>query len=113
MKNKKILPNTLVPKRLRLKVYQEAYDRLKNETKVAIGLCVSLPMYLWGLKWISDTAPNGRYWYTEDTLNMFPELAKELTRLKDLGRIKHSYMLDDDRIDFLEKVLNINQPKTL
>ena len=105
MKNKKILPNTLVPEKLRLKIYKQAYDDIINQTPLATGLCVSLPMYLWGLTNVSEYGPNGQDWYTADTLNMFPELADEL---KCLG-IVQGYMNPDDRIAFLERILKIQK----
>ena len=102
MKNKKILPNTLVPKKLRLKLYKKVHEDIINETPLAIGLCVSLPMHLWGLKECYENAPNGEEWNTYDTPNMFPELAEELSRLN----IIRGFMNPNDRIAFLERILN-------
>jgi hypothetical protein len=110
MKNKLILPKKLVPKKIRFKLYQQAYQDLKNNTKVVglmqpLGLCISLPIYLWDLDGVAKFAPNGEDWYTDDTPKMFPELAKELNRLE---IPKGSFMLSSDRIAFLERILNIN-----
>jgi len=105
MKNKKILPNTLVPEELRFKLYKKAYKDIKNQTEIATGLCVSLPMYLWGLEGVSDYAPNGEDWLTADTPNMFPELGEELKRLD----IVEGFMNPDDRVAFLERILKIQK----
>ena len=113
MRNKKILPNTLVPKRLRFKLYEQAYYDLIRKNPVLdlygpVGLCLSLPIYLWGLESILQLAPNGEDWKTEDTPNMFPELREELMRLQTPN---NHFMGDKNRILFLERILNINQSK--
>ena len=77
MKNINILPNTIVPKKIRLELYQQAYQDIINDTPIAEGLCVGLPLYLWGLE-CYDIAPNGEIWKSQDTPNMFPELKEEL-----------------------------------
>ena len=102
MKNKKILSNTLVPEKLRFKLYKRAYDDIINGTPIATGLCISLPMYLWGLTDVYDLTPNGEHWYAVDTPNMFPELYDELKRLN----LNYGFMNPNERIAFLEKILN-------
>jgi hypothetical protein len=101
MKNKKILPNTLVPEKLRFKLYKQAYDDIINGTPIETGLCLSLPMYLWELKDVYDFAPNGQNWYAVDTPNMFPELNDELKGLNIINR----FMNPNERIAFLERIL--------
>jgi hypothetical protein len=101
----------IVPKKLRFKLYKKAYDDLINNKELVgltqpIGLCVSLPIYLWNLKSIDELAPNGEEWITEDTPKMFPELEQELY---DLDVPKNAFMYSWDRIAFLEKVLNIKK----
>ena len=115
MKNQEITTNTLVPKKLRLQLYKKAYTDILGKKRVCdisctLGLCLSLPVYLWDLTSLYESAPNGEEWGIEDTRKMFPELKKELKRLEVNGIGLFS---NQQRIDFLEKILGISQTEKL
>lgn len=74
----------VVPEHIRLCVYHEALKRIEETidgTRCGLGLCLFLPMILWG-KEIFDTTP---LFHTE-TEYLFPEM-KGIS--EDIGRIMH------------------------
>lgn len=88
MKNQNILPNTLVPRKIRLEVYKEALEIMTKKTEghseeydhLGSGLCLLLPVLLWGLKDFRSDFVNKNgitVWDWRDTSNMFPELTEE------------------------------------
>jgi len=109
MKNEHILNLTQeVPATIRLEVYKEALGIIKsgdifepiNEKCKSYGLCLLLPCLLWGLRDMSDRAPDGWCWEHGKTSRAFPELTKKaivsigITETGDLG--------DGRRIELLE-----------
>jgi len=74
MKNENILPGQIVPEDIRLEVYKEALEKI-GTTYGYFGLCLALPMILWGLKSYLEYAPNRDIWDWKDTETMFPEIA--------------------------------------
>jgi len=72
MKNENILPGQIVPEDIRLELYKEALEKIDLCSR--LGLCLYLPMLLWGLNNALQSAPNGEGWYWEDTEEMFPEM---------------------------------------
>lgn len=104
MKNKKILPNQLVPKKIRLGVYKEALRLIENNEHKhdlgGFGLCLLLPSILWNLKSFLNDAPNGEDWNFETTSKMFPELENFLSK----GIYGH--YTDENRIAFLKESIN-------
>lgn len=102
MRNKKILPDNVVPPRIRLGVYKEALGNIESNTfkyeMESFGLCLLLPCILWDLKSYLKNAPNGEDWTTEGTQILFPELADFLRRKGCFA----SYT-DEERISFLKE----------
>jgi hypothetical protein len=100
MKNQNILPSTVVPSNIRLEVYKEAIDLIqKNPAYVdSLGLCLLLPMLLWGLEDHLSAAPNGHYWNFEHTENMFPEMFGIVDEIRDV-----CLDTDDNKICFLNR----------
>lgn len=74
----------VVPVKLRKELYEKAlkWDKLHNH-----GICLALPMFLWGLKSHLDNIPGSdEYWSYHDTQIAFPELTEErLDRIADLA----------------------------
>ena len=67
-----------IPADIRLQVYKEL---LESERYEYVGLCILLPMTLWGLRDTIDDGPDGEDWDFEDTSIAFPELTKEIISL--------------------------------
>lgn len=89
MKNKSILPNTLVPSEIRLEVYKEALETIvDNKPRCFLGLCLLLPVLL---NHLMETAPNGEYWLFAHTENMFPEMKGIVEEMNRLYRVTKDY----------------------
>lgn len=105
MENEHILPNTLVPEDIRLKVYKEAIDIIKQgELKYCLGgfdLCLLLPCILWDLDSFLNDTPLGETWWDVDTINQFPEITKLVSTTGSLDRID----ADQLRIQCLEEAI--------
>lgn len=97
-----MLPNVVVPYKVRLEVYKKAVEIIENQKDVYklkkdFSLCVLLPCILWNLNSCSDYAPNGDYWWTNHTRVMFPELEDFLYK----GHF--GIYTDEKRITFLRE----------
>lgn len=94
----------VVPAKIRIEVYKESLIIFKNISKfdrLDGGLCILLPMVLWGLKSFLDTAPNGEDWKWKDTVIAFPEIAPLLPKIwKADGKDKTTC-----RIEGLEEII--------
>lgn len=79
MKNQNIRNlRSKVPDNIRLEVYKEVLD-----SHLSMGLCLSLPVVLWGHKNICTLAPDGKHWSYFSTPEAFPELKKDLPLLEE------------------------------
>ena len=112
MKNKEILPDTLVPKKIRQEVYAKTLEmiqngELSNESTYPYGLCRFFPMILWELDNVYQPAPNGEGWHVNKIKDMFPELKKILKKYK----VKKDYLTPKQRLDFLIKITNKTKKK--
>ena len=68
-----------IDKNTRLSVYKESLERINQ--KQVTGLCVLLPMVLWGLEHYLDDyldEETGTDWCWTDTPTAFPELTQEV-----------------------------------
>lgn len=115
MKNSNIKPGQLVPPHIRVEVYTEMIEAIKNNeltfgvqthSNVRHGqksypLCLTLPCLLWGLEGMFEDAPDGDPWSTSETPDMFPEIAF-------WANIAHNYYLpeaNEKRIEVLEQAI--------
>jgi hypothetical protein len=108
--NNNIFPNTLVPRAKRLIVYKKVLRLLsskKENKRKESGLCINLPMVLWGLKHHLEDAPNGSHWWFPDTENMFPEIKGYIISIVELDtieeRIERRKVVLKEIIESLEK----------
>jgi hypothetical protein len=72
MINKNIKVGDEVPPEIRLQVYKEALENI--EKSFDLGICLMLPMILWGLKSYLDRGPDGKSFNWRDTEKIFPEM---------------------------------------
>ena len=91
-----------IDKNTRLSVYKETLERFLNQQEVD-GLCLLLPMVLWGLEHYLDDyldEETGRNWCYKDTPTAFPELTQEV-----LDKITSAYPEERDaiRIKYLKE----------
>lgn len=70
--------------RTRLEVYKEAY--LDKEIILKYGLCIGLPIILWGHKDHFGLTPEGKPWSHGMTTYAFPELKHEIIMYIDKNR---------------------------
>ena len=125
MKRKSLLPSShydekrVVPKKVRLEVYERAIEIIeKNEKQSQMSghsLCLLLPCILWNLNRFTNCKPNGEPFRYENTKYMFPELTEKI-----LDDIKHnSYIMNinvnDIRLkhllNFVNKLQNVKPHK--
>lgn len=68
----------IVPENIRLEVYKEVLVIIETEPIYVYnhGLCLLLPISLWGLTSYLEEGPNGNKWFFLDTSYAFPELTK-------------------------------------
>ena len=80
MKNIDIAPGTLVPREIRLEVYEEMLNRIETNNPVlddgVFGLCLCLPVILWDLHSFMQDAPNGKVWGCAHVPQMFLEISE-------------------------------------
>lgn len=77
MKNEQYQLGKPIPDSVRLEVYKEALEKYKEVPCSLDGLCLSLPMVLWGLNNYLDRDPKGERWDYTLTPKSFPELTEE------------------------------------
>lgn len=76
--------NNEIPVEIRLEVYKEALEDMTHIWNY--GLCIGLPMILWGLKRYTEPQPDGKLWNFGKTGYAFPELNLEV--INHLSKIK-------------------------
>lgn len=113
MKNEHILPGQIVPENIRLEVYKEALQHVKNEipkSRIAgFGLCLLLPCVLWDLYYYCDEAPCGETWAYYDTEKTFPEMKGIIQAV---GKTKTDEDLKRTRIQFLTAAIEKLEKQT-
>ena len=82
MKNEHIKVGMIVPEVIRLQVYKEVLSKINNGEEI-YGLCLQLPMTLWGLPDFLDDGPDNVYWSYYDTERIFPEMKGIFKAVKD------------------------------
>jgi hypothetical protein len=83
MKNEHIKSlKEVIPAEIRLEVYKEALNCIKNNINISgmgsYGLCMVFPCLLWGLDDYVNRTPTGDTWSFFDTKRAFPELTNEV-----------------------------------
>ena len=91
-------PKKLVPIRLRYIIYEQALDHPFTK----YGLCIALPMILWGMNVAIDEV-NGEDWEYHDTILMFPEIKPWLNEVD--KKEMSTAVISEKRLDFLRMII--------
>lgn len=93
----------VIPSNIRLQTYKDAldyYGQIYTESRdYTEGLCLVLPCIMWGLPHYLSNAPDGDYWGPNKSQEVFPELGR------DIHRIRSPYLTDVTRMNLRMELL--------
>lgn len=95
-----------VPVEIRLEVYENTLSFIENKGQrlnvdYKEGLCIILPVILWGMESMFEKTPDGSCWSWRDTTTAFPEFKK-----RDIERIHKSEKYLLVRKNILKRCIN-------
>jgi hypothetical protein len=100
MRNKEYTLEKELPPHIRLEVYKEALEIVREGgqryNEFGEGLCLLLPCVLWGLTSFLKNSPTNTTWNARKTPKAFPELTEEwLNRIRREGKLGRVFFLEE------------------